>query len=295
MKTIRVIFFFLLGFILFQMCSCIPTVHLTKDNKYYLSNSTYIEINNNKLKETKNYIKFAINATKAGYTRNKDHTNEASALVFNSTNNNSPILLFIHGGKYKIGNKEQYNYIGKNFSKMGITTIIVDFPQGYNTNIESSLYEIWSIIQYIKPMCGETIIGNPNNINLMGHSSGGHLAALLALRDTTINHTYLLDPFGLNLSEYLKNPEKRDSKWLYKLFGNQTRYWESISPSLLDLKGDQFTIFLGGNTYSKMFYSAKSIEAKKYIISNTNHLDMVFGLQDSTNVIYKLILEDLKK
>lgn len=297
LRVLIMLFIVLLVLSFFTACS--PRVNLTHKDINRLENSTVIKTNKTKAKfeSIKWFIQFSAKATKAGYTRSREKTDQLNKdniypiSYYQTDTINAPVLVFIHGGKYKIGNKDQYDFIGRNLSKKGIHVVIVDFPQGWDCNIGKSILFIHESINTIKP----TLIRNKaniNNINLLGHSSGGHIASLLALKDTSIRHCYLLDPFGLNLSEYLKIGTYND-EWLYRIFGTEESYWDDCTTSYYDVF-DKYTIFLGGKTFTKMYYSTKSMKnSKKYIIENRNHLDMVFQLQDKKNIVYQLLIEDM--
>jgi acetyl esterase/lipase len=107
-------------------------------------------------------------------------------LYLPSGKKNFPVLFFVHGGAWRIGDKGQfglYSSIGKCFAGQGVGTVIPNYrlspkvvhPAHIQDVARSFAWTFKNIKKYG---------GNPEAIFLGGHSAGGHLVSLLATDDT---------------------------------------------------------------------------------------------------------------
>jgi acetyl esterase/lipase len=93
---------------------------------------------------------------------------------------NFPVMVFIHGGAWRIGDRSMYRKIGEHFSQEGIGVVIPSYRL-------APLYRHPAQIEDVAAAFAWTVRniasrgGDVSRIYLVGHSSGGHLASLLAL------------------------------------------------------------------------------------------------------------------
>lgn len=88
-----------------------------------------------------------------------------------------PVLVFFHGGRWTIGNKNQYQFIGYQFAERGYVTVIADhrkYPEvKHPVFVEDAAQAIAWTYNNIKDHGG-----NNANLFVAGHSSGAHIVAL---------------------------------------------------------------------------------------------------------------------
>lgn len=94
-----------------------------------------------------------------------------------------PVLLFVHGGTWKSGKKDQYGAFGEVFARNGVGTVIINYrlsPAVQHPGHEQDVARAfaWTVRNIAK------YGGNPDQIFISGHSAGGHLAALLATAES---------------------------------------------------------------------------------------------------------------
>jgi len=97
------------------------------------------------------------------------------------TDNLKPVVIFIHGGAWIIGDKVKYSKIGTVLCDAGYVGIVpnyVLFPFG---SIEDMVEEVYKVVEWIYNNI-EQYGGNKNRIILSGHSAGAHLAALTTIK-----------------------------------------------------------------------------------------------------------------
>jgi acetyl esterase/lipase len=93
---------------------------------------------------------------------------------------NFPVLVFIHGGSWRSGDRSFYTALGDRLARAGIGAAIPSYrlmPQNpHPAQIEDVAAAFAWVVQNISQYGGDR-----SRIYLSGHSSGAHLAALLAL------------------------------------------------------------------------------------------------------------------
>jgi len=93
---------------------------------------------------------------------------------------NFPVMVFFHGGGWKSGDRSEYPLLGYRFAKAGIGVVIPSYrlmPQNpYPAQMEDAAAAFAWVYRNIAQNGGDA-----SRIYVAGHSSGGHLASLLAL------------------------------------------------------------------------------------------------------------------
>ena len=95
---------------------------------------------------------------------------------------NAPIVVFMYGGRWKYGSKNDYLLIGNSFARHGWITVIPDyrvfpqelFPAWVEDGADAVRWTLDNIAAYG---------GDASRVFVVGHSAGAHTAALLALDD----------------------------------------------------------------------------------------------------------------
>src|SRR5262249_16983924 len=90
-----------------------------------------------------------------------------------------PVLLFAHGGGWKNGDKQEFEFLGKALAKNGIGVVCINYrlyPQvRFPANVEDAARAFAWVHQNIAKYAGRA-----DQLFVGGHSSGGHLVSLLA-------------------------------------------------------------------------------------------------------------------
>jgi acetyl esterase/lipase len=93
-----------------------------------------------------------------------------------------PMLMFVHGGAWKSGNKELYPALGELFAKNGIATAVINYRlsnKSNNVKHPDHIHDVAKAFAWVKDNCGK-YGASKDKLYISGHSAGGHLVALLA-------------------------------------------------------------------------------------------------------------------
>jgi acetyl esterase/lipase len=92
----------------------------------------------------------------------------------------APVVVFFYGGSWNSGSRDDYTFVGEALASRGIVVVVADYrlyPQvRYPLFLEDSARAVAWTRTHIREFSG-----NAQRMYLMGHSSGGYNAAMLAL------------------------------------------------------------------------------------------------------------------
>ena len=90
-----------------------------------------------------------------------------------------PVVLFVHGGSWRWGNKNLFTYIGDTFAKEGIGVVICNYSLSPESKHPSHIQDVAKAFAWTFENIGK-YGGKADNLFVCGHSAGGHLVSLLA-------------------------------------------------------------------------------------------------------------------
>jgi acetyl esterase/lipase len=99
---------------------------------------------------------------------------------------NFPVLVFMHGGSWRTGDRSQYKALGERFAQAGIGVAIPSYRLMPQNPHPAQIEDLAAAFAWVARNISEHG-GDPSRIYLSGHSAGAHLAALLALDEKYLN------------------------------------------------------------------------------------------------------------
>ncbi len=102
-----------------------------------------------------------------------------------------PVVLFVHGGSWKSGNKNLYVGVGEAFAKRGIGMVICNYRLSPAVQHPAHVEDVAKAFAWTHENVGK-YGGKVENLFICGHSAGGHLVALLATDPTYLKAEKLL-------------------------------------------------------------------------------------------------------
>jgi acetyl esterase/lipase len=94
----------------------------------------------------------------------------------------APVLIFLHGGGNREGDRAQYGYVADPFAKHGIVTVVASYRLQPASPWPAQRDDAQAIVEWVYKNISK-YGGDPEKIYLSGHSAGSNLTAILAYRD----------------------------------------------------------------------------------------------------------------
>jgi acetyl esterase/lipase len=150
----------------------------------------------------------------------------------------APILLFVHGGGWSIGDKRLGSEIkGKHFASQGWAFASTNYRLVPAATVEQQAADVAAAIALLRRQQGV----DPDRIVLMGHSAGAHLAALVASDPaylkaagvplSAVRGVVLLDGAGYDVGEQIAEPRNRVRSMYTQAFGTDPKRQAALSPA----------------------------------------------------------------
>jgi acetyl esterase/lipase len=98
-----------------------------------------------------------------------------------------PMIVFFHGGRWTVGNKDEYRFVGAALAGAGYVTVVAGYRRYPQVKFRGFMDDAARAACWASAHTAE-FHADPQRLYLMGHSSGAHMAAMLAL-----NHAYFTD------------------------------------------------------------------------------------------------------
>lgn len=223
--------------------------------------------------------------------------------------NPMPVLIFVHGGNWNSGNKNLYGFIGRNFAKKGVITVIPSYTLSPDASYDEMTREIAATIEWTKNNIKE-YNGSTKHIFVTGHSAGGHLVALATMNPKygvevgTVSGIILNDAAGLDMNNYLQSyPPTSENNYL-TTWTNVSEEWKNASPiNFINDKTPPFLIYVGKKTYPSIKVANERFlkELHRYqrevepIFLNKKHIPMVLQYLWPWNNRFEEIIEFMYK
>ncbi|WP_091396101.1 alpha/beta hydrolase [Flavobacterium noncentrifugens] len=219
-----------------------------------------------------------------------------------------PVLIFVHGGNWNTGNKDQYGFFGRNFAKKGIVTIIPDYTLSSDADYKMMTRQVAEVILWAKANV-QKYGGDTEQIYITGHSAGGHLAALATLdpqygiKPGAISGIILNDAAGLDMKNYLEENPPTETNNYDVTWGKDPSGWRNASPVYyLDENAPPFLIYIGQKTYPSIKVANERFLKRlhgfqpkvKPISVNKSHVPMILQYIFPWSDRYKEVIDFMK-
>lgn len=91
-----------------------------------------------------------------------------------------PVVVFIHGGSWQSGSKEQYRFVGSGLAERGYIAVVANYRLNPEVRFPGFVADAAGAVAWTLRNIGR-YGGDPGRVFVMGHSAGAHTAMLLAL------------------------------------------------------------------------------------------------------------------
>lgn len=202
----------------------------------------------------------------------------------------APVVVYFYGGSWMHGRREWFRWMGESLAAQGVVAMIADVRLWPLTRMDGFLHDAAGAVRWAHDHATE-FGGDPAHLFVMGHSSGGQIAAMLAMdkqwldgvgmspRDLAgfigVAGTYDFIPF--------------DEKEFYEMFGHSAKeqarsqpinFVDGDEPPTLVLQGAKDTVVYPKEALSlQARYQAHGESLELRIYPNVGHegLLLAFG------------------
>lgn len=92
----------------------------------------------------------------------------------------APVLIFFHGGSWRSGDPQYYDFVGRSFGAEGLVVVNAGYRLGEDGRWPVMLEDSAAAVAWVYRTIAD-FGGDPENIFLMGHSAGAYNVAMLGL------------------------------------------------------------------------------------------------------------------
>jgi acetyl esterase/lipase len=174
-----------------------------------------------------------------------------------------PGLIFIHGGGWKHGKKEDYHYYGITFASRGYLVASVQYRLSREAGYPAAIHDVKAAVRWMRSHASSLNV-DPDRIGIAGGSAGGHLAMMVGY--TSDIETFegstghpgvssrvraVVDIYGpTDLTTDFARARSREGSLLHSFLGGtydeQTAKYEEASPIRHVTRDDPPTLILHG-------------------------------------------------
>ena len=170
----------------------------------------------------------------------KDQADLTLDLVLPAQGENFPIVLMIHGGGWRSGDKSHFLDIAKILAENGIACATVSYRTSKTALYPAGMIDIENALAFLINNA-QTYSLDVSRLGLMGGSSGAHMASLLGLRlnqanpdlvDVVVNFDGVVETESEGVRYYEDRPGKLSylALWLGGRTVDEPDLWREVSP-----------------------------------------------------------------
>ncbi|MDX8490414.1 alpha/beta hydrolase [Mesorhizobium sp. VK22B] len=160
----------------------------------------------------------------------------------------APVVLFIHGGAWRLGNRNNVNAKPGFLLANGFLFVSIDYRMLPKADVATQASDVEKAYAYVRANIAK-YGGDPDRIVVMGHSAGCHLAALTGFRGGLPGVAGLvLDDTEAYDIEALAKAQGGTLRPIYAQAFSDPSQWRALSPATYIGKGKHPPVFIA---YSK--------------------------------------------
>jgi acetyl esterase/lipase len=216
-----------------------------------------------------------------------------------------PVLMFVHGGGFTVGIKDQYAFVGQVFAANGIATAVINYRLSPKTSYPGHVQDVARAFAWLRAHAVE-YGGNTERIFISGHSAGATLVAMLGadpayLHDVgeSIDHIAGVIPISGSFTQSSRsgmfdNPYAVDPAVVRN--ASAINHVAGAHPSFLILYGDKDAPRTGQDAAAMtQALKAAGNSADVHEIADHAHMDMITGIMSPVDPGLKFMLAFIRR
>jgi acetyl esterase/lipase len=213
----------------------------------------------------------------------------------------APVMVFVHGGGFTVGIKDQYGFVGEVLASRGIATAVISYRLSPKTSYPGHVQDVSRAFAYVRAHAAE-YGGRSDRIFISGHSAGATLVAMLAadpvyLKDVgeSLDHIAGVIPISGSFAQSGRSSMFADTSQPDPEVVRNASAINHVAgphPPFLILYGDQ-DLPRTGQDAEQMAAALRAAgnAADVHEIANHAHMDMITGIMSPSDPGLKYILD----
>ncbi len=232
-----------------------------------------------------------------------------------------PVVVFVHGGSFINGDRKEfpYNKVGESFQQNGIGCAVISYRLAADSAWPAQPRDVARALAWVKRQISK-FDGDSTQVFVVGHSAGGHLAALVStdaqyLHESGLNlrdiagcvaiGTMMSDAGSLGMISPQEQVSIFATDWYFKIFGTKELFIHSLPCNHVTSAMPRTYLLLGDKelydppkllTVEDFVYRARKVgaEATYAVLPDRTHMGVVEGMIRLNDPAMKLILSFIK-
>lgn len=231
---------------------------------------------------------------------------EETLEILPTTKPNAPILLFIHGGRWRPQPANDFIFFADTVVNAGVHFVAARFstldPPKRATRMPDMIAELRRAVQWLHKNAA-SFGGDPERLHVIGHSSGAHLTSVLLTTDwerhgtpakvfktgTCVSGMYDLRPVMLSArSAYVKLSAEEEDEF------SAMRHLDRVRCPILVAYGDKESpeFQRQGRTFAAALRDQR-LPSDELVLSGSNHFEGIRTMMDGTSPLARAVLTRL--
>ncbi len=200
-----------------------------------------------------------------------------------------PVVVFLHGGSWRDGDREGYRFVGQRLARAGALVLVPDYRKAPGNAFPDFMYDTARAVAWARENATR-LGGDPGRVFVMGHSAGAHMVALLATDGRYLASVGLV-PRDLAGVVALAGPYDflpLTDPELWEVFGEQAQWPRSQPVNFADGDEPPFLLLHGRKDRIVWALNSERLQAKlaaagssaRYVaIPGTGHIGILLSLR----------------
>jgi acetyl esterase/lipase len=216
-----------------------------------------------------------------------------------------PVMMFVHGGGFTVGIKDQYAFVGQVFASYGFATAVISYRLTPKTTYPGHVQDTARAFAWLRAHVAE-YGGKPDKIFISGHSAGATLIAMLGSDSAyltevgeSLDHVAGVIPISGSFTQgprsaMFQSPTPIDPEVARN--ASAINHVAGAHPPFLILYGDM-DLPRTGEDAQQMARALKGAgnSAEVHEIAGHAHMDMITGVMDPADGGLKYVLAFLRE